>query len=83
MATPDTLYETLSKNHGHAITREAAWDVCKLKITHAENVPGLERAMRRMWALFYWIFENLPLAKVFISENYCIMRNDVVNVKKQ
>ena len=71
------------KNHGHAITREAAWDVCKLKITHAENVPGLERAMRRMWALFYWIFENLPLAKVFISENYCIMRNDVVNVKKQ
>lgn len=64
------------KNHGHAITREAAWDVCKLKINHAENTAGLDRAMRRMWALFYWIFENSPLSKVFISENYCIMRND-------
>jgi membrane-bound ClpP family serine protease len=62
------------KNHGHAITREAAWDVCKLKITHAENVQGLDRAMRRMWALFYWVFENTPVAKVFLSENYSIMR---------
>lgn len=64
------------KNHGHAITREAAWDVCKLKISHAENTVGLDRAMRRMWALFYWVFENSTLSKVFISENYCIMRND-------
>ncbi len=62
------------KNHGHAITREAAWDVCKLKITHAEDIAGLDRAMRRMWALFYWVFENTPVAKVFLSENYCIMR---------
>lgn len=64
------------KNHGHAITREAAWDVCKLKISHAEKTVGLDRAMRRMWALFYWVFENSTLSKVFISENYCIMRND-------
>lgn len=70
------------KNHGHAITREAAWEVCKLKITHAETVNGLDKAMRRMWALYYWIFENLPLTKVFISENYCIMRNDNNGVKK-
>ena len=67
------------KNHGHAITREAAWDVCKLKIIHAEDIEGLDRAMRRMWALFYWIFENITLSKVFISENYCIMRNDSTN----
>lgn len=71
------------KNHGHAITREAAWDVCKLKINHAENTPGLDRAMRRMWALFYWIFENSTLAKVFISENYCIMRNDSQSEQKK
>lgn len=70
------------KNHGHAITREAAWDVCKLKITHSEDVVGLDRAMRRMWALYYWIFENLPLAKIFISENYCIMRSDNNGLKK-
>jgi hypothetical protein len=70
------------KNHGHAITRESAWDVCKLKITHAEDVVGLDRAMRRMWALYYWIFENLPLTKVFLSENYCIIRQDNNGVKK-
>lgn len=70
------------KNHGHAITREAAWDVCKLKITHAETINDLDKAMRRMWALYYWIFENIPIAKVFISENYCIMRNDNNGAKK-
>ncbi|MDC9721153.1 MAG: hypothetical protein PSN34_00085 [Urechidicola sp.] len=67
------------KNHGHAITREAAWDVCQLKIKHAEDVEGLERAMRRMWALFYWIFENTPIAKIFVSSNYVIVRNDLPN----
>lgn len=69
-------------NHGHAITREAAWDVCKLKITHSESINGLDNAMRRMWALYYWIFENTSLAKVFISENYCILRSDNNGVKK-
>ena len=70
------------KNHGHAITREAAWDVCKLKIHHAEDIAGVDRAMRRMWALFYWIFENSTLSKVFISENYCLMRNNTHNGQK-
>ncbi len=65
------------KNHGHAITREAAWDVCKLKIMHAEEFGGLERAMRRMWALFYWLFENTTIAKIFVSDNYCILRYDL------
>lgn len=64
------------KNHGHSITREAAWDVCKLKIKRAEETEGLERAMRRMWALFYWLFENSSMAKIFVSDNYCIMRMD-------
>lgn len=67
------------KNHGHAITREAAWDVCKLKIKKAEEIEGLDRAMRRMWALFYWVFENTPIAKIFVSDNYCIIRNDLPN----
>lgn len=65
------------KNHGHAITREAAWQVCKLKIKHAEDIDGLERAMRRMWALFYWLFENTGFTKVFASNNYLIIRSDV------
>jgi hypothetical protein len=71
------------KNHGHAITREASWDVCKLKITHSEHVAGLDRAMRRMWALFYWVFENVPIAKIFISENYCIMRGTPQNAPQK
>lgn len=64
------------KNHGHAITRDSAWDVCQLKITKSEDVAGLDRAMRRMWALFYWIFENTEIAKIFVSDNYCLIRND-------
>jgi hypothetical protein len=67
------------KNHGHAITREAAWDVCKLKIEHAEDITGLDRAMRRMWALFYWTFENTNVEKVFISKNYCLLRHQKIN----
>lgn len=67
---------SLWKSHGHAITREEAWDICKLQITHPESIEGLDRAMRRMWALFYWLFENTSIAKIFISENYCILRND-------
>lgn len=66
------------KNHGHAITREAAWEVCKLKIKHSEDMEGLDRAMRRMWALFYWLFENTSAAKFFISENYRILRSDSI-----
>ena len=69
------------KNHGHAITREAAWEVCKLRITHSESIEGLDRAMRRMWALFYWVFENTAISKIFISENYKIMRASNQNNK--
>ena len=61
------------KNHGHAINRIAAWTECKLKITHSESIPGLDRAMRRMRALFYWIFVNTIIEKIFISQNYCII----------
>ena len=69
------------KIHGHAITREAAWDVCKLRITHSEEIEGLDRAMKRLWALFYWIFENTPISKVFLSDNYCILRQDNSKIK--
>ena len=63
------------KSHGHAINRDIAWNICRLKITHSESINGLDRAMRRMWALFYWLFENTPMVKVFVSDNYCIIRN--------
>ena len=66
------------KNHGRGITRELAWDVCRLKITHAESIAGLDRSIRRLWALLYWIFENIPTYKIFISNNYAVFRNENV-----
>ena len=69
------------KSHGHAINRNVAWKKCRLKITHSETIEGLDRAMRRMWALFYWLFENTPMAKIFLSQHYCIIRNAVMNAQ--
>lgn len=63
------------KNHGHAINRETAHDICKLQITHSELNPNLDRSMRRMWAMFHWLFENTTIVKLFVSDNYCIIKN--------
>lgn len=65
-------------SHSRGITREAAWEECKIKITHSESIENLDRAIRRFWALMYWIFENTAMAKLFISDNYCIFRQDVM-----
>lgn len=65
------------KTHSRGITRDVAWTECRIKVTHSESVPGLDRAMRRFWALMYWIFENTPIAKGFVSDNYLIFRNDL------
>jgi len=62
------------KDHSHFIDREAAWNECKLVITQSESIENLDRAMRRMWALLYWIFENTLCVKLFISDSYCIIR---------
>ena len=71
----DLCNHSIWKSHGHAINRETAWAECRLKIVHPENIQGLDKAMRRMWALFYWFFENTNAVKYFISENYCVIRN--------
>lgn len=64
------------KSHSRGITRNAAWEECKIKIKHVEEIEGLDKAIRRFWALMYWTFENTAMAKVFISENYAIIRSD-------
>lgn len=71
------------KNHGHAIHREAAWEVCRLKIEHSENIGDLDRIMRRLWALYYWMFDRMQVAKVFLSENYCVLRTGDINNQKK
>lgn len=62
------------KSHGHFINRDTAWSECQLVISHSEANPSLDKAMRRMWALFYWIFDCTPLVKIFVSEKYCIIK---------
>lgn len=66
---------SLWKSHGKGITREIAWTSCKLKITKSEDIPELDRAIKRFWALFYWIFENTKIFKTFASDYYFLNRN--------
>jgi len=65
------------KSHSRGINREVAWRECKLRITHPEMINGLNSAIRKFWALMYWVFENTPIFKVFISKDYCIFRSEV------
>jgi len=69
------------KVHSHGISREVAWNELKIKINHPEDVSGLERAIRRFWALLYWIFENSPTAKIFISSQYSLFKSRPVSQK--
>jgi len=69
------------KTHSRGITRTAAWEECKIKIIRTEDIIGLDRSVRRFWALLYWVFENTPMAKIFISQRYCIIRSDAELMK--
>lgn len=65
----------LWRTHSHGISRDvAASEQLGLKICHPEDVPGLERAIRRFWALLYFLFDNSDIMKVFISNQYSIFK---------
>lgn len=68
------------KTHSRGITRDVAESVCRLKIVHPEDVPNLNSAIRRFWALLYWIFERHPIYKVFISQNYSVFRSELSQI---
>lgn|GEM_PF-572650 len=68
------------KTHSRGITRDVAESVCRLKIDHPEDTPGLSPAIRRFWALLYWVFERHPIYKIFISENYSLFRSELSQV---
>jgi len=70
------------KTHSRGITREVAWNECEIKITQPESIAGLDRVIRRFWALAYWVFENTAIYKTFISQNYCIFRSDLSIINK-
>lgn len=60
--------------HSHGITRDIARTQLKLEINHPESVEGLHRAIRRLWALLYWTFDNSLVAKLFLSQHYSLFR---------
>lgn len=64
------------KTHGRGITRDVAWQECRIKIEHPEATPGLDRAFRRFWAAVHWIFGKTSLSKILISKNYALMQQD-------
>lgn len=62
------------KIHGHAISRAVAETEVRLLIDFPESVPGLERAMRRLWALIRYGFDRAPIAKMLFSQKYSYVR---------
>lgn len=62
------------KSHGHAITRELLLKEVRLRIDRPEDVDGLERAMKRLWALCNWIFDRTPITKAVVSPKYRFVR---------
>ncbi|HXU71649.1 MAG TPA: hypothetical protein VN947_20085, partial [Polyangia bacterium] len=63
------------KAHGHAITRDVVQQELRIEIDRPETVAGLGRALRRMWALCYYIFDRGGVAKMILSQNYAFVRN--------
>lgn len=60
------------KSHGHSISREVLWNEIQLKIDHPD--AELERAIRRVWALSYWLFDKMGLYKMLISQQYAYVK---------
>lgn len=68
------------KSHGRGITRETALSELKLLITKSEDIAGLDRSLKRFWALLFYIFERAAIYKIFLSDDYTILKN--IQIKK-
>lgn len=66
-------------SHGSHITREMAIDTCKLQITFPESIEGLDRAIRRFWALMRLILENNTIAKIYATGDYFLFKGINLN----
>lgn len=65
------------KAHGHAISRDVLWQALKVRIDHPETVDGLQRAIRRLWALTYYMFDRSAVVKMLLSDSYAFVRQQV------
>ena len=71
----------LWKMHSHRLPRDVVEQQLRLRVEKCESVPGLQRAVRRLWALLYTIFENSPIVKITMSQNYALFRKRQEAVK--
>lgn len=62
------------KAHGHAISRKVMEEELRIRISHLETAPELEKAVRRAWAVLYYLFDKAPVAKVILSRQYSYFR---------
>lgn len=64
----------LWKMHSHRLPRDVVAQDLRLRVRKCESLQGLGRAMRRLWALLYYTFENTRIAKVILSQQYALFR---------
>lgn len=62
-------------SHGSRITREIAVDKLHLRVQFPETVDGLDRAIRRFWALMQLTLEGNPIAKIYATGDYFLFRS--------
>ncbi len=65
------------KSHSHEISRAVLYEHLKIRIEHPESVPGLGRALRRLWALWSYTFEVTNVLKATFSDDYVFVRHRV------
>lgn len=66
------------KAHGHAIQRDVVFRDLQIKVDSVESVPGLQSAVRRLWALFAYTFDKTPASKMMLSQEYSFVRSVLV-----
>lgn len=71
------------KAHGHAISRDVLHQELKILIDHPEQERGMERAVRRLWAMLYYIFDKSSAVKIMVSRNYSFVRSLQLPMKGQ
>jgi len=71
------------KAHGHAINRDVLKDDLGLRIDRPETVDGLDRAIKRLWALWYYTLDKTVITKAILSRDYAYFRNAAVAVGGQ
>ena len=62
----------LWKSHGHGISANEVENVCGLNVTKIARDDELCRALRRLWAVSYYIFSKAPIAKIYLADDYFV-----------